>query len=63
MVHGIFPGGLDESPASSYGLASNTGSAYVFVKSGSTWSQDTKLTAGDAAYGDEFGIAMGHRGQ
>ena len=51
-------GGLDESPASGYGSGSNTGSAYVFVQSGSTWSQDTKLTAGDAAYGDEFGIAV-----
>jgi len=32
-----------------------SGSAYVFVRSGSSWKQQTKLTANDAAEGDEFG--------
>lgn len=34
-----------------------TGSAYVFTRSGSTWSQRTELTADDAANGDFFGGA------
>jgi hypothetical protein len=29
----------------------------VFVRSGSTWSQQQKLTAGDAAAGDNFGVS------
>ncbi|HLI28456.1 MAG TPA: FG-GAP-like repeat-containing protein [Chloroflexota bacterium] len=33
----------------------NAGAAYVFVRSGSSWSQQAKLTAGDAAAGDYFG--------
>ncbi len=33
----------------------NTGSAYVFVRSGTTWSEQAKLTASDAAAGDQFG--------
>jgi FG-GAP repeat protein/fibronectin type III domain protein len=31
------------------------GSAYVFVRSGATWSQEAKLTASDGASGDRFG--------
>ena len=34
------------------------GSAYVFVRSGTNWSQQAKLTAGDAAAGDQFGYAV-----
>jgi hypothetical protein len=34
------------------------GSAYVFVRNGSTWSQERKLTAEDGAEGDNFGIAV-----
>jgi FG-GAP repeat len=34
---------------------SSTGAAYVFVRSGTTWSQQAKLTASDAAPGDAFG--------
>jgi len=33
----------------------NAGSAYVFVRSGSIWSQQAKLTAADGAGGDVFG--------
>jgi hypothetical protein len=36
-------------------LDSNTGSAYVFTRSGSVWTQQQKLTASDAATGDKFG--------
>jgi autotransporter-associated beta strand protein len=35
-----------------------SGSAYVFVRSGSTWTQQAKLTALDAAGGDFFGAAV-----
>ena len=35
--------------------ATSTGSAYVFVRSGSTWPEQQKITASDAAEGDEFG--------
>jgi hypothetical protein len=34
---------------------SQSGSAYVFVRSGTSWSQQEKLTASDAADGDGFG--------
>lgn len=37
---------------------SNQGSAYVFLRSGSTWSQQTQLTASDGAAGDEFGWSV-----
>ena len=36
----------------------NSGSAYVFARSGKTWSQQAKLTAGDAALKDEFGHSV-----
>ena len=38
--------------------ASNSGSAYVFVRSGTTWSQQAKLTASDAAASDYFGYSV-----
>jgi hypothetical protein len=34
------------------------GSAYVFVRSGTTWTQQAKLTASDAASGDWFGSSV-----
>jgi hypothetical protein len=36
----------------------NEGSAYAFVRTGSAWSQQAKLTASDAALGDLFGLAI-----
>jgi hypothetical protein len=36
---------------------SNAGAAYVFTRSGTTWSQQQKLVASDAAAGDKFGGA------
>ena len=33
-------------------------SAYVFVRSGRTWSQEAKLTASDAAANDRFGFSV-----
>jgi hypothetical protein len=38
--------------------ASSTGAAYVFVRSGTVWSQLAKLTAADGAANDSFGIAV-----
>ena len=40
----------------------NTGSAYVFVRSGTTWSLRQKLLASDAAVGDDFGFAVSASG-
>ena len=37
---------------------SNSGSAYVFERGGGSWAQVAKLTAGDGAEGDYFGIAV-----
>jgi hypothetical protein len=37
---------------------SASGSAYVFERTGSTWTQKTKLTAPDGAAGDQFGRAV-----
>lgn len=37
---------------------SRSGSAYVFTRSGDTWSQQAKLTADDAAAGDDFGSSI-----
>lgn len=39
----------------------NSGSAYVFTRSGGVWSEQAKLTASDAAAGDLFGNAVSIR--
>ncbi len=39
-----------------------SGSAYVFTRTGATWTQEEKLTASDAAAGDEFGQSVALRG-
>ena len=44
---------LDNVGANSY-----QSSAYVFVRSGTTWSQQQKLTASDGAAGDQFGYSV-----
>jgi uncharacterized repeat protein (TIGR02543 family) len=36
----------------------DSGSAYIFTRSGTTWSQQAKLTASDAAAGDYFGRSV-----
>jgi uncharacterized repeat protein (TIGR01451 family) len=40
------------------GSNNNEGAAYVFTRSGITWSQQQKLTASDGVAGDEFGISV-----
>jgi hypothetical protein len=47
----------DDSPLS------NAGSAYVFVRSGTSWTFQQKLTANDATADDEFGNAVGIVGE
>ena len=42
---------------------SNSGSAYVFVRSGAAWTQQAKLTASDAAEGDNFGTSVAVSGE
>ncbi|MCH8034369.1 MAG: PKD domain-containing protein [Bacteroidetes bacterium] len=37
---------------------SSSGSAYVFRRNGTSWSEETKLIASDAAAGDQFGISV-----
>ena len=44
--------------ASDDAAGADSGSAYVFARNGSIWSQQTKLTASDAAAGDYFGSAV-----
>lgn len=39
-----------------------SGSAYVFMRSGSTWSQQAKLTASDGTAGDALGVSVSLRG-
>ncbi len=46
------------SPYSTTAAGDNVGSAYVFQRSGTTWSQKQKLVAPDAASGDFLGNAV-----
>ncbi|MBN2441961.1 MAG: FG-GAP repeat protein [Spirochaetales bacterium] len=41
---------------------SGRGSAYIFVRDGTTWTQQSKLTASDRAEGDNFGCSVGISG-
>ncbi|MGQ0801790.1 MAG: FG-GAP repeat protein [Pseudomarimonas sp.] len=40
------------------GANENQGSAYVFIRSGSTWTLQAKLTAGDGQTNDQFGWSV-----
>ena len=42
---------------------SNSGSAYIFIRSGTSWSQQAKLTASDAYTYDGFGITASISGE
>jgi hypothetical protein len=39
-------------------FASNDGAAYVFTKSGATWTEQAKLVSSDLAANDEFGVSV-----
>ncbi|MEK6644829.1 MAG: thrombospondin type 3 repeat-containing protein [Planctomycetota bacterium] len=41
-----------------HGGSINAGSAYVFVRSGTVWTQQAKLTDSDAAGSDQFGVSV-----
>ena len=47
---------IDDHPATG---GNTEGSAYIFVRSGTNWSQQAKLVASDAASGDWFGMGVG----
>ena len=44
------------------GAFADTGSAYVFTRNGTTWTQQQKLTRGDGTASDEFGNAVAIQG-
>ncbi len=44
------------------GSNNSQGSAYVFVRSGVSWTQQAQLTASDGATNDEFGVSVGISG-
>jgi hypothetical protein len=50
------------APSDDTAPAINTGSAYVFVRTGTAWSLQQKLLAPDAAEGDDFGFAVSASG-
>ena len=41
-----------------YGADSSRGAAYVFVKSGNSWTEEQKLVASDGAAGENFGYSV-----
>ncbi len=47
---------------SDWGTSGNQGSAFVFTRSGTTWTQQAQLTASDGAANDEFGRSVGLSG-
>ena len=50
------------APHHMVGSNANQGAAYVFMQSGSTWSQQAELTASDGAARDNFGISVAVNG-
>ena len=46
------------SPLSSPSSVTNAGSAYIFTRSGTTWTQESKIVASDKATGDRFGFSV-----
>jgi hypothetical protein len=48
----------DTALVGAYGAYSGQGSAYVFTRSGTAWTQQAKLTASDGATGDSFGYSV-----
>jgi len=46
------------SPRNDVGANINQGAVYVFVRSGSTWTQQTKLTVFGGSAGDQFGFSV-----
>ncbi len=53
---------LAGSTYKNFGANAEQGAAYVFVRNGTTWTQQQKLTASDGAVNDHFGISVGLSG-
>ncbi|MGH9937809.1 MAG: FG-GAP repeat protein, partial [Blastocatellia bacterium] len=51
------------APNNDLGAQANQGSAYVFVRNGSRWTQQQQLTANDGAAGDQFGCTVALNGE
>jgi hypothetical protein len=54
--------GVVGTPFDDITAGSNAGSAYVFVRSGTAWTEQAKLTASDGAGADSFGWSVAVRG-
>jgi len=52
----------DYTVIGAYAVNSGQGSAYVFKRSGTSWTQEAKLTASDGAAGDDFGYSVAING-
>jgi hypothetical protein len=52
----------DTALVGAFGVNSSQGAAYVFVRNGSTWSQQQKLTAADGQAGDQLGWSVSING-
>ncbi len=46
------------APADDGAVGTDVGSAYTFVRSGGTWTQEAKLTASDGEAADQFGVSV-----
>jgi hypothetical protein len=51
------------APGNATGAASTVGSTYVFTRKINIWNEEARLTASDAALGDEFGYSVGLSGE
>jgi len=51
------------APMDDLTVGADVGSAYLFVRSGTTWSLPTRLTSADGAANDQFGWAVSIQGQ
>lgn len=51
------------SPNDDVGTNANQGSVYIFVRNGTTWTQQAKLTASDGAANDQFGFSVSISGE
>src|SRR5204862_292914 len=49
---------FEDENATGGGTISGAGSAYIFIKSGSTWLQQQKIVASDRAFADYFGARV-----
>ena len=54
---------LHDVSLSNNSLSNNQGSAYVYVRSGTTWTEQQKLVASDGAASDFFGVSVAISGE